>query len=418
MSGVRPFDMERDFDDVRRIWHEAGWLMDDQSEGKALRAFLSSADAWVDDGSGSVECAVSTVPGEMRYLGGDLPFCAVTSVTTGIVGRRQGLARSVLTHALQRAETAGAVAAVLGAFEQGFYDALGFGTGSYERQVRFDPSDLLSKRLGFASGRPRRPVRFSPEDAEALHQARLRRMRRHGGCNILPSGITEHEMLYFKNSFGLGYLDGPGGSPSHYIWCVFQGESGPLVIYWMVFRTIEELRELLSLLATLGDQYHSMELREPMWLQLQVALNRPFRRFDQTAESKRSHGVTAQAHWQARVLNVEKAVERLVLPGEGEIAFVLRLSDPLEKYLNDESQWRGVAGEYTIRLSKGSYAVRGAEADLPELRCSVNALTRLWLGVATAESLNVTDGLSGDPELITELSTRLRLPYPGLDWEF
>jgi GNAT superfamily N-acetyltransferase len=418
LSGVRPFDLDRDLEAVRRIWHEAGWLMEDQSEGRALKAFLTSADVWVEDTAGDVECAVSTVPGEMRYLEEDIPFCAVTSVTTGYVGRRQGLARSVLTYALERAAAAGAVAAALGAFEQGFYDALGFGTGSYERQVRFDPSDLLSKRLGLVSGRPRRPVRFSAEDAEALHQARLRRMRRHGGCNILRSGITEHEMLYLKNSFGLGYRDGPGGSPSHYMWCVFQGETGPLVVYWMVFRTIEELRELLGLLATLGDQYHSVEVWEPMWLQLQVGLNRPFRRFGQTAGSSRAQGVTAEAYWQARILNVEKAVERMRLPEGGEIEFVLRLTDPLEKYLDDDPRWSGCGGDYTIRLGPRSRAVPEGQAGLPELRCSVNAFTRLWLGVATAESLTVTNGLSGDPELIASLSNRLRLPAPGLDWQF
>ena len=106
MSGVRPFDLDRDLEAVRRIWHEAGWLMEDQSEGRALKAFLTSADVWVEDTAGDVECAVSTVPGEMRYLEEDIPFCAVTSVTTGYVGRRQGLARSVLTYALERAAAA------------------------------------------------------------------------------------------------------------------------------------------------------------------------------------------------------------------------------------------------------------------------------------------------------------------------
>lgn len=418
MIGVRPFDLERDFEDLRRIWHEAGWLIEDQSEGKALKAFMSSADAWVDDSPDQIECVVSTVPGEMRYLDADIPFCAVSSVTTGIVGRRQGLARGVLTHALRQAASDGSILAILGAFEQGFYDTLGFGTGSYERHLRFDPSDLLRRRLGLPTGRSRRPVRFTAGDAAELHEARLRRMRRHGGCNIIPSGITEHDMLYFKNSFGLGFRDGPGGAPSHYIWCVFQGESGPLVVYWMVFRSIEELRELLSLLVVLGDQYHAVELREPVWLQLQVALNRPFRRFDQTAEAKRSHGVSARAYWQARILNLERAVECLKLPDAGEIDFVLHLTDPLGEYLPENSDWKGVAGEYTIHLGTSSRAEPTVRGSLPELRCSVNALTRLWLGVATAESLSVTDGLSGDSALINALSTRLRLPYPGLDWEF
>ncbi len=418
MVPVRPLNLETDIEAVRRMWHESGWLLKDQSGGKALEVFFRSADAWVDAVSETPECVVSTMPGRIRYLSEDIPFVAVTSVNTGIVGRRQGLARGVLGHALTEAATGGAAVAILGAFEQGFYDALGFGTGTYQRTIRFDPSDLSVPKLGARPRRMRRPQRFSSDDAEGLHEARLRRMRRHGGCNILPSGITVHETLYFKNAFGIGYRDRKDSIPSHYLWCVFHGESGPLEIQWMVFRTIEELKELFLLIQVLGDQYHTVELREPVWLQFQVSLNRPFRRIDQTADSKSAHGALALAYWQARILDVEKAIPFLRLPSEEPIAFHLALTDPLSAYNSSNTSWSGVAGDYVIRLGRNSEARRGVASDLPTLRADVNSLTRLWLGVATAEALSVTDGMEGDEDLIHRLSRGLRLPLPGLDWEF
>jgi len=60
----------------------------------------------------------------------------------------------------------------------------------------------------------------------------------------------------------------------------------------------------------------------------------------------------------------------------------------------------------------------GRDPGLSTLTASVNAFTRLWLGVRPARGLAVTDELSGPPALLEELDWLLRLPDPKPDWDY
>ena len=64
-------------------------------------------------------------------------------------------------------------------------------------------------------------------------------------------------------------------------------------------------------------------------------------------------------------------------------------------------------------LAAGLLAARGRV-----LTASVNAFSRMWLGVRPATALNFTDDLSGPPELLEALDSLLRLPDPQPDWDF
>jgi len=77
-----------------------------------------------------------------------------------------------------------------------------------------------------------------------------------------------------------------------------------------------------------------------------------------------------------------------------------------------------VGGEYIVSLGHDSGAEPGCDEALPTCTASVNAFTRLWLGVRSATSLSVTDDLSGPKELLEELDWAFRLPEPHPDWEF
>ncbi len=74
----------------------------------------------------------------------------------------------------------GAAVSALGMFEQGYYNQLGFGTGSYEHWVRFDPAALQ------VSVESRPPQRLDTSDYEKMHAALLNRQRGHGTCSITP----------------------------------------------------------------------------------------------------------------------------------------------------------------------------------------------------------------------------------------
>ena len=105
------------------------------------------------------------------------------------------------------------------------------------------------------------------------------------------------------------------------------------------------------------------------------------------------------------------------LPGAS-IRFNLNLSDPVERYLDPGVQWHGVGGNYVVTLGPASGAELGADPALPTLKATVNAFTRMWLGVLPASSLAATDDLDGPRELLEGLDSVLCIPQPKPDWDF
>ena len=136
---VLDYDHERDFEAVRRIWLECGWIEDEETDTEALRTLIPAMDCIVFPVEGVAECSVMSTPGFMRHGGEDVPLGVVAAVTTSHVARRMGAAAVLTAHALARQAEAGAAVSALGMFEQGFYDRVGFGSGSYVSVFRFDP---------------------------------------------------------------------------------------------------------------------------------------------------------------------------------------------------------------------------------------------------------------------------------------
>ncbi|NNM25941.1 MAG: hypothetical protein HKO59_08140, partial [Phycisphaerales bacterium] len=175
----RPYDPDRDRPAVQRVWKECGWISDD-AQHPAFDTMLSAGTARVVDMHGEAECLVTTHGGQVRYLHDDLPFSLVSAVTTGRVGRKQGIAGRLTARAVAADAANGAAVSGLGMFEQGFYDQLGFGSGPYEHLLLFDPGDL---RLP-AGVTARAPRRLTAADGPAMHANRRIRRRGHGGCNM------------------------------------------------------------------------------------------------------------------------------------------------------------------------------------------------------------------------------------------
>jgi len=334
----------------------------------------------------------------MRYLDEDLPMCALTAVTTGRVVRKQGIASRLTAFSIALDAAEGALVAALGMFDQGYYDRLGFGSGSYVHWVKFDPAQIKVKM------RHRVPSRLTPDDWEKVHAARLVRPRAHGAINIMPAA--------------LGYHDGPDGSLSHFIWGSTKNvEMGPYRIWWVVYRSREEFLELMALIKSLGDQVRLVEMNEPPGIQMQDLLEKPFARRTISEKSPYESGINAAAYYQLRICDLGGCLERTHLPG-GPVRFNLKLSDPIEAYLERDAPWHGVAGEYVVTLGPSSQAAPGRDSGLPTLTATVNAFTRLWLGVRPATGLSFTDALESPRELLEQLDAILRLPEPKLDWDF
>jgi predicted acetyltransferase len=411
----REYDKERDREAACRIWLEVGWIDKDQTG--VVDTIAEAGRAWVAEVNGAAECMVLTAPGSLRYLQEDLPFFGVTGVTTSRIARKQGLASRLTARAVAAAAADGALVGGLSMFEQGYYNQIGFGTGSYERWIGFDPARL---RIPI---RPRIPERLAAEDWEAIHAARLARQRVHGACNLDPAAITRSEFMWMKNAFGFGYYDGAaeGETPrrlSHHILLnTREVESGPYTIQWMSYQTYEQFLELMALVRNLGDQVHLVRMNEPSGIQMQDLMEQPFKQQRLSEKSKHDIRTHTSAYWQMRICDLVGCLARTHLRC-ADLRFNLALSDPIDRYLDADAPWRGVSGEYVVSLGRNSGLEVGRDASLPTLTASVNAFTRLWLGVLSATSLSVTDDLSGPQELLEELDWAFRLPVPHPDWEF
>ena len=412
MAPFRPYDRDTDWEAAKRIWREVGWFDDSKEMELGFRVYADAGGGMVADLNGEAECLVLTMPATLRYLEEDLPLCAVTGVTTSHVARKQGLASHLTAHTVALEAANGALAAALGVFEQGYYDRFGFGTGCYDHVLTFDPVRIkvdLQHRV---------PVRITRDDWVQVHQALLNRQRRHGAMSLRPPAFAQAEMLWTKKPWGLGYRDGPGGALSHLLWGERGGsEHGPYRVYWLIYRNRAEFLELMALLKSLGDQVHAVSIREPSGIQLQDLVEQPFKQGRITERSDFHARSWSACWWQLRILDLGGCLARTRLDG-GPLRFNLALSDPIARYLDDDAPWRGLGGDYVVTLGDPSSAEPGHDAQLLTLRTTVNAFSRLWLGVRPATTLTYSDRLDGPPELLAALDRILRLPAPVRDWEF
>jgi ribosomal protein S18 acetylase RimI-like enzyme len=406
----RIYDRTRDRAAVQRIFREVGWSKEGEEE--KIDLFMDAGRTLIADLDGDPVSVVSTAPGDIRYMRESLPLCVITSACTSRRARRQGLAKRLTAQAIAAAAMDGALVAALGTFDLGYYEQIGFGTLPYEHIVSFDPQHLS------VAAKARVPRPLGLDNWQAVHAALLARVRGHGSCSAYPPGLIRAEILASDNGFGMGYGDGPGGALAHFVWFTAPNPiSGPYEVKWLVYQTPAQFLELMALIGSLGDQVRGIVMHEPAGIQLQDFLRWPIRHREMSEGSRYESAMRALADGQVRICDLPGCLERTHLPS-GDVRFNLRLCDPVEWLLDTGTPWRGVAGEYVVSLGASSGAERGADASLPTLTATVNAWTRLWLGVRPATGLAITDALSGPVELLQRLDEVLRLPEPKPDWDF
>ncbi len=403
---VRTYDEARDLKAIERIWDECGWL-ENAEQAAGLKDFLSVGDCLTATIEDEAECVVHTSPGAICYLEDTLEMCALTAVVTSRVARKKGFAQRLTAQQLARGARDGAEIAVLGMFEQGFYDRLGFGTGSYEHQFVFDPTSLM------VDVPVRSPQRLDKEAWRDMHAAMMARMKGHGACVLYAPELVKAEAGFSENGFGLGYYD--EGLLSHFFWVESAGEFGPYRVTFIAYRTTDELLELMGLLKSLGDQVSSVSMQEPPHLQLQDLLKHPFRHRRNTKASVHANEHRAVAYWQLRALDVCVCVGKRSWHGP-EVHFNLALTDPLGEVL--EGDWQGVGGDYVVRVGVSSEARQGRDPGLPTLHAGVGAFTRMLFGIVSASNLVVTDEFSGPASLLAQLDAAFLLPIARTTWDF
>lgn len=402
------YDRARDLDAVVRIWREIGWIESSSEHAATLDVFLEAGDVVVGLMDGGAECAVHRTPGSIRYLADDLDVCVITGVTTSRVGRLQGFASKLTARALAAGAAEGAEVAMLGMFEQGFYDRLGFGSGPYEHRFQFDPSRLTVD----LPSRP--PCRLSADDYADVHEALARRHRGHGGLTLNSPGVNRAELEWTENPVGLGYRD-DRGELTHFIYGSANEENGPYRFKVLAYRSTDQLLELLGLLRSLGDQVAAVKMFEPAEIQLQDVIRHPIRASYEGRGSVYAASHEAIAWWQIRIMDLAACVGRTA-PLGSPVRFNLRLTDPVATVAPEE--WEGIGGDYTITLGAGAAVADGHDPSCDTLDATVNAFSRLLFGVRPASSLALTTDLAGPSALLADLDAVLKLPAPrpGIDF--
>jgi len=394
--------VDDDFDGVARHWHEIGWLDDKESEKEMVKRTLLASSASVGLVDGEAEALSIWVPGLIRYLETDVRLCAITAITTSPVARRHKFASRLTARALAEGAASGSAVAVLGIFDQGFYDRLGFGTGAYDHQVTFDPA-LLDVEVP-----DRSPVRLTADDHAEIHELMMRRHRPHGGVVLDPAQPVEAVLSYIERGYGLGFRN--EGRLTHFFYVNAGDGKAPAQIRWYGYETPSQLLELLGVMKSLSDQMVSIRMIEPQPIQFQDYIRRPFRDHTRTRQSVHAHSIEALAWWQARILDVESCLTK-VRWHDAPLALNLVVEDPAEQFLE-------VGGRYIARFDGTTTVEKGHDDELETLTCTVNCLTRWWLGVASAANLSLTGGFDASESVLAALDRGLHVPSPVTGWDF
>ena len=406
---VRPYET-KDLEQSLRIFCEIGWMDGKDKDRATFEALIDGSASFVAELAKEVEVFVGTHTGKCRYLESDIPFSAVTGVATSRVARQQGLAGKVTVHAIAESANNGAAMSMLGMFDQGYYDKFGYGNTVNHRIATFDPEHLQVPRL------TRSPKRLSKDDAKAMHDCRCTRKRYHGGCYFDGVGETLATTICQEMAFGLGF-ENENGALTHFLWIKPKAEHGPYNVWFSGWETHEQLIELLSVLKSLSDQVHGVRMADPPRLEMQDFLSRPLATHRARRGGDFDSDVVSQIWMQCRILDLPVCVGAMKLCGES-VSFNLELTDPIDKYLKDADGWKGIGGNWIIRLGDTSTATRGSDDSLPTASCTVNDFSRIWFGSSTAEAVSVTGDFKASAELIQAIDRIVRLPVPIVDWDF
>lgn len=402
-----------DCEDALGLWNEAGWAQDRTHALEAADVLYSMGQTWVMDAQGSgLAALVSTIPGTIQHGIAQVPLSIVRSVLVSRRYRRRGLALRGTAQALATAYAAGAQTSILGIFDQGFYDRLGYGTGPAHILWRIDPGFLRAPVPAAV------PELLTLDDYEAVHRLRLRWANAHGQVVIPDPRATLTSLQMTLPGAMYGWWNADHTELTHAIALTPNASMwGPVRVRFLFFETPAQFRELLGFLAGLGDQLRAIDLPGLAKIQWQDYVELPFARLRMGEGAALDTAPGALAYWQLRLLDLPGALASTSFHGP-EIRFVFDCTDPIERYLPADSSWRGCGGTWRVSLGQQSHAEAGDDTTLPRLTGSINGFSRLWIGARSASALELTGELSGQPDLLAALDACCLTPVPNPGWEF
>ena len=400
----RPADISKDYAELLELWYQAGWREEYYDTGEELKAHIPSSSSVVAEERGGIAGIVTTMGGTFRHRSTDINLCAVLSVVTAIQFRGHAVGSILTRRALCRAIEEGAELSVLGAFDVGYYNKLGFGTVGCVHNFVFDPADIKCTQQA-------PPLhKLTKNDVAEMHTARLHRHLVHGACSITHPGYSTCIVnATAEHGVGLGIYD--KGTLVAHLWGIVKDDINVRVEWWAA-NSPSHWIALLNGVATLKDQVQRVEILYPPYICIEDLLNRPCRRIRGTPSTERAP-YSPLEYWQIRVLSVPSCIAKISLPLERQRRFNLRVhGESIQLNPHDKD----AVSDYTVTLGARSECEPGHAAGLPLLECGIGAFSRLWCGAYSATTLALTDHLLAPRELLTTLDTCFLLPTPNCDW--
>ena len=192
-------------------------------------------------------------------------------------------------------------------------------------------------------------------------------------------------------------------------------EHGPFEMR-LIYQNYDHFLDLLALVKSFGEQIYAVKILEPTGIQFQDFLDKPVKNRGLSAKGKYENYMKATCWWQMRILNLENCISKTKAITNAK--FNLKLNDPISKYLEDKSKWKGISGDYIVSLGKRSNVKKGFDKDLMTMEAGVGAFSRLWSGGLKATELSFSDELKAPKKLLSQLDKAICLPKPHYDWEF
>ncbi len=414
------FDFDRDIESVLRIWRETGWHDGEDRTERLIKEFFQANDgrSLVARLNGEAESVVHQTLGSMRYGNApdhrELSIGTITAATTSRIARKLLAASRLTARAVAELGDEGAVVALLGMFEQGFYDRFGFGVGPYEHKVWAYPGSLR------VPAEYKTPERFDFDNhADELHEAVLSRHRTHGGVVIGGERSSnaavnlDHEVTIY------GYRT--DGAISHWMAVEHNDENGPDRVVAWAYERPEQCLELLRLIQEWGDQVDLIGFIEPVWMQAQDLDAEPGHNSRRTKGSKVHVRTEADAWWQIRILDLQACISAMA-PVSEPFDVVVEIDDPVADHLVESGfsgSWKPLTGVWRFSFGDTHSVQRLPSGGEVTLVTSINALSRWWLGVMPASALAVMGQMDADVQtlaLLDSLTAHLPRPQPG--WDF
>jgi predicted acetyltransferase len=171
-----------------------------------------------------------------------------------------------------------------------------------------------------------------------------------------------------------------------------------------------------------GDQVDLIRFIEPAWMQAQDFDADPAHNYRRTKGSKVHVHTDADAWWQIRIVDMATCIA-VMEPASEPFELLVEIDDPVEQHLAGSGyagSWKPLTGVWRFSFGATHTAERLGDAQTNvDLRTSINALSRWWLGVLPASSLGVIGQMHADSSTLTrldQLTAHLPRPHPG--WDF